>query len=222
MGGLSNQTVTITINDDDIAPLNAINPTPVSLLTQDFESGFGTFSTNNPNSAPDVWAIGLEAAAASGNFPYPGTNATNIAWVNDDNADSDRSEVNIDFPAVDLTNYVAGTVNFDSYFFGLAYNGVTETLELSASVGGGPFNLIGSAVNGNTAAADYVAQSIDMSSVCGNANVIFRITYSDGGDWLYGAGVDNIEIIGQTGIDIQQSINTGGMEANLGPNETVM
>ena len=219
--GVINQTVTITINDDDIAPLNAINPTPVTLLTQDFESGFGTFSTNNPNSAGDVWAIGLEAAASSGFFPYFGQNTTNIAWVNDDAVDADRSEVNLVFPSLDLTNYVAGTVNFDSYFFGLANGANVETLELQASVGGGAFSTISAVVNGNTAAADYTAQSIDMTSVCGNANVVFRITYGDGGGYLYGAGIDDIVIEGQTGIDIQQAVNAGGMEANLGANETV-
>ena len=220
--GSFNQTVTITINDDDIIPTAAINPTPVVLLTQDFESGLAPFTSQQAAGA-NAWVVGLEAAAASGNFPYPGTNTTNFAYVNDDdcNCDMSNNRLNI-LPAVDLTNYLAGAVTFDSYFFGLTYNGATESMDLQVNVNNGGWNTVGNVVNGNPSAIAWVAQSFDISAYCGNPNVRFRIRYNDGGDWLYGAGVDNVVISGQTGIDIQQPINTGaGMQANLGPNETV-
>lgn len=219
VAGTLSQTVTITIIDDDLDPLSSLGITQ-TILQEDFETGFGTFSTNNP-SGDTPWQIGDEATAESGPFNIPSSNTTDFAWINDDVCNCDQNDVDLLFPSVDLSNYLAARITFDSYFEGNTWNGDTETAELHVSIGGGAFNLVGS-LTASQIDVDWIQQSFDLTPYVGNADVQFAINYSDGTGYLYGCTIDNILIEGEQGILIQTAVNTGsGLTANFGPNETV-
>ena len=213
--GVINQTVTVTINDDDLPPSSMTSSSVI--FTEDFESGFGGFTTSNA-SGDTPWQIGDAAAATSGAYVVPTSNATQFAWINDDACDCDQNDVDLTFPSVDLTGYTGASISFDAYYGGQTYQGNTEVAELRASVNGGAFALISEIdISGG-----WNTNTFDVTPYVGNNNVVFAINYSDAGGWLYGCTIDNILIEGINPLAIQTAINTGTQtDANLGPNATV-
>ncbi|MEZ4799158.1 MAG: PKD domain-containing protein [Flavobacteriales bacterium] len=200
--GTINQTLTITINDNDINPNDA--SAGGTILSYGFESGFGAFSTTNPSGAT-AWQVGTAAAGSTNAFTIPNSNATQIAWINDDDCDCNQNNVSLLFPAVNLTNYSTAALSFDSYFEGNTYQGDTETAILRVSLNGGGFTTVGSLIANESS---WQVQNFDISNYVGNASVQFSIVYSDGTGWLYGCAIDNILITGESSVDIQTAVNT--------------
>ncbi len=216
--GAINQSVTITINDDDLTPAGSITSTVV--LNEDFESGFGSFTTVN-NGTGTAWQIGNNAAAASTAYAIPTTNATSFAWLNDDVCNCDQNDVDLVFPSVNLLNYTSGSLTFSSYFEDNTYQTNNENADVYVSVNGAADVLVGPLI-ASAVDVDWTAQNFDITPYIGNANVIFKVKYSDATGWLYGCAVDDVLITAVGQIGIQTLVNTGtGMTADLGPNETV-
>ena len=213
--GTSNQIVDITINDDDLDPSSMTNMS--TLIDHNFDSGWGGFSTVNP-SLDTPFQIDNATNASSGAMTFPASNTSDFAYLNDDDCDCDQDDVDLVFPSVDLTGFASANLSFLSFFQGNTYQSNTETAELYVSVGGGADQLVGAL----TVDAAWITQNFDVSAYAGNANVVFKVNYSDATGWLYGIGVDDVLLTGAGPIGIQTAINTGsGMEANLGPNQTV-
>ena len=216
--GSFNQTVTITINDDDLPPTSMTNT--ITVLFEDFESGMGTFSSTNP-SGDDPWQVNDVATAASGAYAIPTTNNTQIAWINDDACDCNQNDVDLVFPSIDLSNYSSASLLMDTYFENNTWAGDQETAELRVSVGGGPYTSVAGII-ASPIDVSWTPQTVDISAYVGNANVQFAINYSDGTGWLYGCAIDNILITGTVPIGVQTAVNTGASQtSNVGPNETV-
>jgi PKD repeat protein len=213
--GVINQTAIVTINDDDLAPGSMTSSSVI--FTEDFESGFSGFTTVNA-SGDTPFQIGDAAAATSGAYVVPTSNATQFAWINDDDCDCDQNDVDLTFPSIDLTGYTGATVSFDAYYQGLEWQANVEIAELRVSVNGGGFTLISELDQ----SGGWNTNTFDVSPYIGNNNVVFAINYSDAGGWLYGCTIDNVVIEGINPLSIQTAINTGAQtDANLGPNATV-
>ncbi|MCB9198099.1 MAG: gliding motility-associated C-terminal domain-containing protein [Flavobacteriales bacterium] len=218
--GVINQSVTITIVDDDLAPSMMPGVTS-TIYSNDFESGFGTVTTVNSAGAT-AFQIGNEATAQSTAYNIPSDNTTQFAWVNDDACNCNQNSVYLSTPSLDLSNYLSANITFDSYFEDNTYNSVNENADLVVSLDGGSTYTTIAPIVASGIDVSWTNQSFDVSAYIGNSNVIFAILYSDAGGWLYGCSIDNIEITGELPIDIQTAVNTGsGMTGNLGPNETV-
>ncbi len=218
--GTVNQTVTVTINDDDLAPGNMF--ALQTIFSDDFNDGnLAPLTTNNP-SGDTPWQIGNNGTVANGAFAIPNTNTTDFAFLDDDDCDCDQNSVDLDFPSIDLSNYTTATLTFDSYFEDNTYQGNNEDADVMISTnGGGSFTTVGPII-ASQIDVDWIGQSFDLTPYVGNANVIIRIRYSDAGGWLYGCAVDNFLVTGEAPIGIQTAVNTSaGMEAYLGPNGTV-
>jgi len=216
--GSINQTATVTINDDDLDPAFA-QGTQI-ILQEDFETGLGIMTTQNPsNDTP--WQVGDEAAAESGPYDISSSNTSDFAYVNDDDCNCNMDEVYLIFPEIDLTSYTSSEVSFESYFEGNTWEGNTELAQLYVSLDGQNFSVVGdltvSGVDG-----PWVQQQFDLAAYIGESTVTLLILYSDGGGYLYGCAIDNILVSGETDINIQTNVNTNnGDEAYLGPNSTV-
>lgn len=222
IAGLTNQTVTITINDDDLAPTSMTSS--VLILTENFEGLGGAlptaWSTNNAD-GDTPWQTGDNASATSTYYTIPASNATDFAWINDDACNCQQNDVDLTFPSIDLSGFSGASISFDSYYENNSYNGDQEVAELRVSVGGGASTSLG-ILTASGIDVDWINQSFDLTAYVGNANVELSINYSDGTGWLYGCAIDNIIIAGDGPIDVQQNVNTGSsMTANLGPNSTV-
>ncbi|MFY8138582.1 MAG: PKD domain-containing protein [Flavobacteriales bacterium] len=200
--GTINQTVTITINDNDVDPNTASSN--VTILSNTFESGLGTITTVNPSNNT-AWQVGTAAQASSNAFTVAASNNTQIAWINDDACNCNQNNVSLLFPVLNLSAYNAATLTFNSYYENNTYQGNTESANLRVSVNGGAFVTVGPLV-----AADnvWVNQQYDLTPYVGNASVQFSIVYSDGTGWLYGCAVDNILITGDASIGIQTAVNS--------------
>ncbi|MCF8371583.1 MAG: T9SS type A sorting domain-containing protein [Bacteroidales bacterium] len=218
VAGTINQSVTITIADDDVAP--ASMSVTSTIFFHNFESGMAPFTTNNPAGAT-AWQVGNNAAAVSSAFTIPTSNTTQFAWINDDGCNCNQNNVDLYFPVIDLSSYTSGILTFDTYFEDNTYQSINENADLLVSISGGAYTLIGALV-ASVIDVSWVTQSFDISSYTGNSSVQFKINYSDGGGWLYGCTVDDVLITGEAAIGIQTAVNTvAGHTANLGPNETV-
>ncbi|MCB9187811.1 MAG: gliding motility-associated C-terminal domain-containing protein [Flavobacteriales bacterium] len=218
--GTTNQTVTITIIDNDLDP-SIFGSTNV-IFSEDFESGFGSVTTSNPGGGAS-FQIGDEATAQTTAYNIPSDNATQFAYVNDDDCNCNMNNVYLYLPSLDLSLYSVVTINFDSYFEDNTYSSINENADLIVSTdGGATFTTVGPLVASGIDVS-WTSQSFDVSAYVGNPDVIFAILYSDAGGWLYGCSIDNLVVTGTIpNIDIQTAVNTGtGMTGNLGPNETV-
>jgi gliding motility-associated-like protein len=219
--GTLNQTVTITINDDDLIPTAMTNM--VTILSEDFNSGtFGVFSTVNA-SGDTPWQIGDNAAASSGPYAIPTSNTTDFAWINDDDCNCDQDEADLIFPTQDLSGYTSANLSFYTYFEDNTYGGDNENADLVVSVNGGAYATVG-ALTASVIDGTWITQNFDVSAYTGSgfSDVVFAVRYSDATGWLYGCTVDDVLLTGTAPIDIQTAVNTGsGMQGNLGPNETV-
>ena len=215
VSAIANQLVDITINDNDLDPTSIVND--ATLLTENFESGFGGFTTINA-SGDTPFQIGDATNASTQPMTFPATNTSNFVWINDDNCDCDQDNVDLNFPPINLTGFTSGTLSFLSYFEGKTWDNNTETAEIYVSIDGGAATL----VQPITTDVVWMTQNVDLSPYTGNNNVVFSIKYSDGTGYLYGMGVDDVSIISQGPIGIQTDMNSSaGMTANLAPNTTV-
>lgn len=216
--GTINQTVTITINDDDQAPTS---PVLVTLLSENFESGsLGAFTTVNP-SGDTPWQVANVGTAASGPYAIPTTNTGQFAYVNDDVCNCNQNQVDLIFPSVDLTGgYTASTLTFSTYFEDNTYQSNNENADLYVSVNGAADALVG-AITSSGVDGPWVTQNFDLTPYLGNNNVVFKVRYSDATGWLYGCTVDDV-LITAAGPAIQTATNVGaGDNVYLGPNATV-
>jgi|GEM_PF-468482 len=220
--GVINQTVTITINDDDLAPINAVGPT-VTVLSENFDLGtMGAFTTvNNGTPTDDAWQVGTDATVPNGAFAIPANNGTSFMWIDNDDCNCDQNDVDLVFPSVDLTSYVGGTLEFDTYFEDNTYQTNNENADLYVSIGGAADVLVGP-LTASVIDDSWITQSFDIAAYIGNADVVFKIKYSDATGWLYGCTVDDVILTAQSSVSIQTAVNTTvGDIANLGPNETI-
>ena len=214
--GVTNQSVTITINDDDLAPLSMTSASII--LQQDFESGLAPFTTTG--SGGDVWQVSNAAGASSTSWTVPNTNATQIAYVNDDACNCNMSNVNLYTPSFNLTGFLSASLNFDAYYENNSYAGNQEIGTIGVSTNGlaGPFTTVYNVPGGGS----WQNLTVDLSAYVGQSNVVVSFKYNDATGWLYGFAVDNVEITGQGPIAVQTAVNTGiSQTANLGGNQTV-
>ena len=214
--GTLNQTATITINDDDVAPSGVTVPTTV--FTQNFNTGLAPFTTVNP-SGNTAWQVGLAAAATTTAYTVPTTNNTQFAWINDDACNCTQANVDLKSAVFSLAGYTGASMTFDAFFLGNTYQNLTETARVKISTNGGTTFANLFTIPGNTAWAAY---TVDLTPYIGNANLMLAFNYADGGGWLYGCSIDNVVVTGQAAAGIQTAVNTTAPDqAYLGPNGTV-
>jgi hypothetical protein len=214
--GALNQTVTVTINDDDVVPSAVTVPTTV--FTQNFNTGLAPFTTVNP-SGNTPWQVGLAAAASTTPYTVPATNTTQFAWINDDACNCTQANVDLKSAVFSLAGYTAASLTFDAFFLGNTYQNATESASVKISTNGGTTFTNLFTIPGNTAWAPY---TVDLNPYVGNANVMLAFNYADGGGWLYGCSIDNVVVTGQASAGIQTAVNTAAPDqAYLGPNGTV-
>ena len=164
------------------------------LWEENFDSG-----TNLPadwsqatNATDGGWLIGTTASFASPYFSVP-SRAGNVIGNNDDKCDCDKLHDVLNLPAFDLTGQTQVFFMFDVYFRSRTEQGFTETLKLMASVDDGA---TWTELKSFGATGSWLSKVlVDLSSYAGEANLKLAFEYSDGGGWLYGAALDNLQLV---------------------------
>ncbi len=178
-----------------------------TIFSEDFEGTSGSSLpaswSQSTLSTDGGWLSGTGTGLSSTSFGIP--NHTRILATNDDGCNCNKSADFLKSPAFDLLGYTTVYLSFDAFWFAGTYQGVTESADLMGSVDGGTtwFNI--GQISGNTVNG-WETRYIDISTDLGNqSNVAFGISYNDGGGWLFGFGIDNINVFVPANADIQLS-----------------
>lgn len=214
-GGISvgtNDTFTLTVNDDDFAPSTGGTGT---LLSEDFDGGLGSWTVTDGGSNAFTWA-------ATANYNGSTLDGTPFAMVDSDAAgNGSSSQEYLYSPVINAAGATGMMLNFDQYF--RVYNaGYNETATIEVYDGSTWQNIYtltqGSGDQGGWSAPD--AQSIAIPDAYANANMQIRFYYD--AEWDYWWAIDNVELTGNVSIAVQSPVNTGsGDEQHLGPNDEV-
>ncbi len=227
----ANSTYTLTVSNDDIAPVPGTGgTTTTTLVNADFEGGVNGFTTYEVT-ANQGFQLGSNATSGSTNLAFSG-NTTDYFYINDDGQGqtADNSELYLDAPTnLDFSTFTSASITFDYAYYNGAYNGVQETFQLQVAtaanttytlVPGGDLPASGS----DPDALTWTTVTVDLTPYVGDPSVSLSWLYSDGTGWNYGAAVDNVVVTGVTGTPssaIQVPTSASYANADLGPNQTV-
>ncbi|HQK98132.1 MAG TPA: Omp28-related outer membrane protein [Bacteroidia bacterium] len=172
-----------------------------TIYAEDFEGGSVPANWSNITSATDGgWIVGDAATLSSSGFPIVAH--TTIAATNDDKCDCDKSNDILSTGTIDLSGQTYVFMSFASYYFHLAYGGVTEEGEVVVSTDGGLTWTSVYTVPGNLSSG-WQTDYVNLSAYAGNANVKVGFKYNDNGGWLYGFAIDDVLIYApQVGTDL--------------------
>lgn len=143
------------------------------------------------------WNVGTNTQLQSQFWPIPAFQGNMIA-TNDDACDCNKANEYLITPAIDLSGAAAALLSFDYYFNNGTYQGATENFSVRVSTdGGSTFTLIETMAGVN----EWSSMLIDLSAYAGQTiHVGFR--YDDGGGWLFGAALDNVQVYEPVMYDI--------------------
>ena len=162
-----------------------------NILVEDFEGGALPSGWSIITSATDGgWKFGANTALQSTSFPIDAH--TLIAATNDDACNCDKSNDILVTPALDLSTYTNVFLDFQAYYFNLAYQGITEEAKIVASTDGGLTWTDVTVIPANT--SSWESKVVNLTAYAGNNNVKIGFKYDDGGGWLYGCGIDDVHI----------------------------
>jgi len=137
------------------------------------------------------WSVDTGAGLSSQSFTIAGANGK-ILGTNDDDCDCDKSNDFVRLPVFDLSATVTPYLLFDRFYFAGAYEGITESLHLEVSEDGGLTWAVLSTVTG---AGGWNPTAINLTPYAGQNDIMIGFKYNDGGGWLFGAGLDNFQLI---------------------------
>lgn len=192
----SQNTVDINLNDNDHPPTG--EPILATIVNTDLEIDAGGLTSTNPNGG-DNWALGSSEDATSTYWNVPSNGSSTIFYVNDDACDCEMSDVKLRSPILDLSTSVEATFSFDIFYENRTYSSTTETAFVEISLDGGSTFSVITELEGQDV---WRTETIDLGAFAGNNNVQVALRYNDGGSWLYGMALDNLNITQQNPGDI--------------------
>jgi hypothetical protein len=92
-------------------------------------------------------------------------------------------------------------LKFDCSYLGRTYSGATESAKVEISTDGGTTWTVVSTLTGN-ANFWWEMRHIDLTAYAGMSNLKLGFRYNDGGGWLYGWGIDDVEVFSPASNDI--------------------
>ncbi|MDG1735288.1 MAG: choice-of-anchor J domain-containing protein, partial [Crocinitomicaceae bacterium] len=170
------------------------------LISEDFEANnLPNGWTISTNASDGGWSIGTAQNIESQWWEI--ANHGKIIGTNDDDCDCDKSMDYLILPTLDFSNITAAALQFENYFDGGEFQGNTEIATLEYSLDNGASWSILSTIEGAEEGV-WDSQSIDLSSLCGNANVLLGFHYDDDGGWMFGWAIDDVLIFEPEGLDL--------------------
>ncbi|MDG2226829.1 MAG: choice-of-anchor J domain-containing protein [Flavobacteriales bacterium] len=158
--------------------------------TQTSNATDGGWLMGNNNSLQSQWW----SIAAHGNF---------IA-TNDDACDCDKTLDYLIMPHLDLSTITSAVLQFESYFDAGSLSGGTEVATIEYSLDNGvTWNLLQTIIGTDDGAWD--AQTVSLTPISGNTNVLLAFHYFDDNNWLFGWGIDDVLVFELEGTDLALS-----------------
>jgi len=148
------------------------------------------------------WNSGTNTTLGTADFPmFP---HTRYVAVNDDRRQfANNTSSFLMSPTFSLG---AGSwwLKFDCSFLGGTYSGATESARVEISTDGGSTWTVlpsGGTLTGN-ASLWWEMRHIDLTAYAGMSNLKIGFRYNDGGGWLFGWGIDDVEVFSPAANDI--------------------
>jgi Secretion system C-terminal sorting domain len=219
IAALSNQTYTLTINDDDFAP--SPNDT---LFVENFDAittGLGTWTQTVISGTLNRWIVGANAGAGfAGKAAYVSDNTTTISNTY---TITDPSSIRIESPTINTTGKTNLNLRF-KYKCNGEFSGSTfyDYGQVLYSANGGAWTVLQTNIQGVTTATNQTIALPAAAENIANLKIGFQFICDNtvGGQPPF--AVDSVYIT-KTGQNIQTAVNTalGFDEEKLGPNATV-
>jgi hypothetical protein len=179
--------------------LNPSDCTGQILLQEDFESpNFPEGWTQQTLSSDGGYLLGTASSLESEYWSI--ADHGNIIATNDDECDCDKSGDYLIMPPFDFTNSSLVVLQFQNYYDGGSLFGGTEVANIEYSLDNGDSWDVLEEIEG-TEDGEWDTQSIDLSSLAGNDNVLVAFRYNDDGEWLFGWAIDDVMVFSPEGLD---------------------
>jgi len=163
-----------------------------TIFEQDFEGGVLPMDWEVVTAASDGgWRVGAVGPLSSNGFGIPDNGSSSVMATNDDQCNCDKSNDLVSTNKVDLSGIDAAVLSFDLLYADNEYAGVQEHATLEISIDGGANWEVIRDLEGENG---WRLESIDLGPWVGNAEVQIGFRYNDGGGWLYGCAIDNMNI----------------------------
>jgi hypothetical protein len=186
--------------DDDFTPDIG---SEASVMTEDFESGLPNWSVSGNGTTN--FAIGDAAAASSDNWSANG-NISNFIFVNDDACNCDMSNERLQYNSpLDLSNANSASLNFDIKYLDSNDQYASDAFVQTSIDNGSTWQNVGSEI---LTSSNWSSQSVDLSFVLGQSNVLISFHYNDLGNWAYAMALDNISVTTLGEATVQTEVNT--------------
>lgn len=220
VAGFSNQSHTLFITNDDIAPVSGVEG---NIVSADFDPETAGFISLNQNTGAN-FVIATADAGSSDFWTIEDNNSDNIAVLNEDACGQfcTSNPVFLVGPSMDLTLYNSATLTFDH-----AFADVGDEFAAVGVVTGNSFTTLQELTNtstdlgGSAYSTPWVTGiNVDLSAYLTESNVSIAFVYSDAGTWAYGMALDNIFVSGEHNVQTANNSGNGFKEQDLGPNET--
>ncbi|MFT4761520.1 MAG: polyhydroxybutyrate depolymerase [Saprospiraceae bacterium] len=174
-----------------------------TLLSEDFENpNFPSDWSQNTNANDGGWILGINTALESEYWSIA-THGNFIA-TNDDKCDCDKSMDYLILPSLDFSASTVVALQFQNYFDGGSLFGGTEVATIEYSLNNGSSWTILEEIEG-TDDGNWDSQTIDLSSLAGNENVLLAFRYFDDDNWLFGWAIDDVLVYEAEGLDLALS-----------------
>ena len=168
-------------------------------LQEDFESPTFPSEWSQSSNADDGGFL-LGTADDLESEWWPIADHGNILATNDDACDCDKSVDYLIMPPFDFSTASTVILQFQNYFDGGSLFGGTEEATIEYSLDGGDSWTVLEEIVGTEDGA-WDAQTIDLSSLSGEENVLVAFHYYDDGEWLFGWGIDDVVVFAPEGLD---------------------
>lgn len=189
-------------------------------LQEDFESSTFPSEWSQSSNADDGGFL-LGTAEDLESEWWPIANHGNILATNDDACDCDKSVDYLIMPPFNFTDAGEIILQFQNYFDGGSLFGGTEEATIEYSLDDGYSWTVLEEIAGTEDEA-WDAQTIDLSSLAGEADVLVAFHYYDDGEWLFGWGLDDVVVFSPEGLDaalVSLSIGTNLDAPSVNPIE---
>lgn len=161
------------------------------LFEENFEApGLPAGWSIQSNATDGGWLVGTPNALSTQSFGIPSNGSQRIIATNDDKCDCDKSQDYLITPAIDLSAALNPVFKADVLFGRKTYQTDTEvgTIEVSED------KINWTVVHTFPGHSGWESVVVDLSAVAGKSAVYVAVHYNDGGGWLYGMAVDNVQI----------------------------
>lgn len=176
------------------------------IYSEDFEGGsLPSDWIVNTNATDGGWNVGTPATLSSQNWGIVSNGSQRVIASNDDACNCNKSEDYLIMPPLDMTNQASLTLEVDVFFGAQTYDNITEIGTIEVSTDSMQTWTVLEDLHGH---GDWDKHIVDLTNYAGQDSIYIAFHFNDGGGWLYGMALDNVQLV------IPPTLDAGLVELN--------